>query len=50
MTLTLYLGESDLTVRHAPRDDKLKLANVQIDTLEAVFRQQSDGGYKAIGR
>ncbi|CAF3681386.1 unnamed protein product [Rotaria sordida] len=50
MTLTLYLGESDLTVRRAPRDDKLKLANVQIDTLEAVFRQQSDGGYKATGR
>ncbi|CAF4350528.1 unnamed protein product, partial [Rotaria sordida] len=38
------------TVRRAPRDDKSKLANVQIDTLEAVFRQQSDGGYKTIGR
>ncbi|CAF4368134.1 unnamed protein product, partial [Rotaria sordida] len=32
MALTLYLGESDLTVRRAPRDDKSKLANVQIDT------------------
>ncbi|CAF4190264.1 unnamed protein product [Rotaria sp. Silwood2] len=50
MTLTLYLGESDLTVRRAPRNNKLKLANVQIDTLEAIFRQQSDGSYKATGR
>ncbi|CAF3667368.1 unnamed protein product [Rotaria sp. Silwood1] len=50
MALTLYLGESDLTVRRAPRNNKLKLANVQIDTLEAVFRQKSDGGYKATGR
>ncbi|CAF4656530.1 unnamed protein product [Rotaria sp. Silwood1] len=50
MALMLYLGESDLTVRRVPRNNKLKLANVQIDTLEAVFRQKSDGGYKATGR
>jgi hypothetical protein len=50
LALTLYLGQSDLTVRRAPRDENLKLANVQIEMLEALFRQQSDSSYKAMAR
>ncbi|CAF1265249.1 unnamed protein product [Rotaria sordida] len=50
LALTLYLGESDLSVRRGPRNDNLKLANVQIDTFEALFRQHSDGSYKATAR
>ncbi|CAF2545662.1 unnamed protein product [Rotaria sp. Silwood2] len=50
LALTLYLGESDMSVRRGPRNDNLKLANVQIDTFEALFRQRSDGSYKATAR
>ncbi|CAF0945953.1 unnamed protein product [Adineta ricciae] len=50
LALTLYLGESDLSTRRGARNDNLKLANVEIDILEAVFRQQSDGSYKATAR
>ncbi|CAF0895845.1 unnamed protein product [Rotaria sp. Silwood1] len=50
LALSLYLGESDLSVRRGPRNDNLKLANVQIDAFEALFRQQSDGSYKATAR
>ncbi|CAF5179993.1 unnamed protein product, partial [Rotaria sp. Silwood1] len=38
------------SVRRGPRNDNLKLANVQIDAFEALFRQQSDGSYKATAR
>ncbi|CAF0751812.1 unnamed protein product [Rotaria sordida] len=50
LALTLYLGESDLTVRRAPRNENLKLANVEIEMLEALFRQLSDTSYKAMAR
>ncbi|CAF1212266.1 unnamed protein product [Rotaria magnacalcarata] len=50
LALTLYLGESDLSVRRGPRNDNLKLAYVEIETLEAIFRQSSDGSYKATAR
>ncbi|CAF4199282.1 unnamed protein product, partial [Adineta steineri] len=50
LALTLYLGESNLTVRRAPRDESYKLANVQIELLEALFRQQTDSSYKAMVR
>ncbi|CAF1245225.1 unnamed protein product [Adineta ricciae] len=50
MALTLYLGEANFTVRRAPRDENLKLANVQIELLEALFRQQTDASYKAMVR
>jgi hypothetical protein len=38
------------TVRRAPRNDHLKLANVQIELLDALFSQKSDGSYKATAR
>ncbi|UJR10669.1 hypothetical protein I4U23_014864 [Adineta vaga] len=50
LSLTLYLGESDLSTRRGARNDNLKLANVDIDMLEAIFRQKSDGSYKATAR
>ena len=37
-------------VRRGPRDERQKLANVQIDVFEALFRQQSDSSYKAVAR
>ncbi|CAF4925776.1 unnamed protein product, partial [Rotaria sp. Silwood1] len=50
LALTLYLGESDLTVRRAARNENLILANVEIEMLEALFRQLSDTSYKAMAR
>ncbi|CAF1279009.1 unnamed protein product [Rotaria magnacalcarata] len=50
LALTLYLGESNLTVRHTLRDEKLKLANVEINMLEVLFCQRSDQSYKAMAR
>ncbi|CAF1542330.1 unnamed protein product [Adineta steineri] len=50
LALTLYLGESNLIVRRAPRDESYKLANVQIQLLEALFRHQTDSSYKAMVR
>ncbi|CAF1260195.1 unnamed protein product [Adineta steineri] len=50
LALTLYLGESNLTVRRAPRDETYKLANVQIQLIEVLFRQQTDLSYKAMVR
>ncbi|UJR35157.1 hypothetical protein I4U23_027926 [Adineta vaga] len=50
LALTLYLGDANLTGRRAPRDENLKLANVQIELLEALFRQQTDSSYKAMVR
>ncbi|CAF3586652.1 unnamed protein product [Adineta steineri] len=47
LALTLYLGDSDMSTRREPRNDKLKLASVEIDMLDAVFKQQSNGSYKA---
>ncbi|CAF4511064.1 unnamed protein product [Rotaria sp. Silwood2] len=47
LALTLYSGESDLSARRVPHNDNSKLANVEIDTFEVLFRQQSDGSYKA---
>ncbi|CAF2933999.1 unnamed protein product [Rotaria sp. Silwood2] len=50
LALTLYLGESDLTVRRVPRNEDLKLADVKIEMLEALFNQLSDTSYKAMAR
>ncbi|CAF4149952.1 unnamed protein product, partial [Adineta steineri] len=50
LALTLYLGESNLTIRRAPRDETYKLANVQIQLLEALFRHQTNSSYKAMVR
>ncbi|CAF3584298.1 unnamed protein product [Rotaria socialis] len=47
LVLKLYFGGSDLSVRREPRNANLKLANVQIEILKALFRQNSDGSYKA---
>ncbi|CAF4508473.1 unnamed protein product, partial [Rotaria socialis] len=50
LALTLYLGESNLTVCRTLRDEKLKLANVEISMLEVLFCQRSDQSYKAMAR
>ncbi len=38
------------TVRRALRDENSKLANIQIEMIEALYRQQSDSSYKAMAR
>jgi hypothetical protein len=43
LLLTLYLGESD-----TPRNENLKLANVQMEMLEVSYCQQSDSTYKVM--
>ncbi|CAF4608864.1 unnamed protein product [Rotaria sp. Silwood1] len=50
LALTLYLGESNLVSRHVKHEENLKLANVQIDVFEVIFRQHSDSSYKVIAR
>ncbi|CAF4729486.1 unnamed protein product [Rotaria sp. Silwood2] len=39
-----------VTVRRVPRNEDLKLADVKIEMLEALFNQLSDTSYKAMAR
>ncbi|CAF4278394.1 unnamed protein product [Rotaria sp. Silwood2] len=45
IAITLYLGESNVTTRHASRNESSKFLDLRLEMLKAHFRQLSDSSY-----